>query len=146
MRSKAPLALMEQAVMILVFALAAVLCLRMFVWSDTASERGADRDMAVLRVQSAAELIKSEGKSGFGEEEALKAVSSLLGGSYTDGEGFTVGYGSDWNAAEGDAEYVLKASPKNSETKGLAEAVVGVYGTDGEALFEITVAWQKGAD
>ena len=34
MRSKTPLALMEQMVMVLVFALAAALCLQVFVVSD----------------------------------------------------------------------------------------------------------------
>ena len=34
MRSKSPLALMEQVVMVLVFALAAALCIQVFVFSD----------------------------------------------------------------------------------------------------------------
>lgn len=34
MRSKAPLVLMEQLVMVLVFALAAALCVQVFVLSD----------------------------------------------------------------------------------------------------------------
>ena len=39
-RSKAPLAMMEQMVMLLVFALAAALCLQAFVKSDGMSKRG----------------------------------------------------------------------------------------------------------
>ena len=39
MRSKAPLILMEQMVMLLVFALAAALCLQAFVKSDSLSSR-----------------------------------------------------------------------------------------------------------
>ena len=39
MRSKAPLAMMEQMVMLLVFALAAALCLQAFVKSDQMSKR-----------------------------------------------------------------------------------------------------------
>ena len=46
MRSKAPLVLMEQAVMVLVFALAAALCLRAFVWSDQLSRQNEARDRA----------------------------------------------------------------------------------------------------
>ena len=34
MRSKSPLVLMEQLVMVLAFALAAALCLRAIIWSD----------------------------------------------------------------------------------------------------------------
>ena len=40
MRSKAPLLLMEQMVMLLVFALAAALCVQAFVKSDAISARG----------------------------------------------------------------------------------------------------------
>ena len=48
MRSKAPLILMEQMVMLLVFALAAALCLQAFVKSDALSSRGEARDRALL--------------------------------------------------------------------------------------------------
>ena len=48
MRSKAPLALMEQVVMVLVFALATALCLQVFVFSNQVSKRNAAIDHAVL--------------------------------------------------------------------------------------------------
>ena len=44
MRSKAPLVLMEQLVMVLVFALAAALCVQVFVLSDQTSRNYAARD------------------------------------------------------------------------------------------------------
>ena len=56
MRSKTPLALMEQMVMVLVFALAAALCLQVFVVTDRMSERNKDIDHAVLLAQNTAEL------------------------------------------------------------------------------------------
>ena len=59
MRSKAPLALMEQMVMLLVFALAAALCLQAFVQSDAISQRSEARDRAVELAQSVAEVVKS---------------------------------------------------------------------------------------
>ena len=46
MRSKAPLALMEQMVMVLVFALAAALCLQAFALADRISRQNAERDQA----------------------------------------------------------------------------------------------------
>ena len=58
MKSKASLVLMEQLVMLLVFALAAALCLRMFVLSDRKSLDFEARDYAVLEVQNAAETVK----------------------------------------------------------------------------------------
>ena len=48
MKSKTPLALMEQLVMVLVFALAAALCVSCFVAADRLSDRYAVRDDAVL--------------------------------------------------------------------------------------------------
>lgn len=58
MRSRAPLALMEQMVMVLVFSLAAAVCLRAFVLADQTSRRSAVRDRAVVAVQNTAELLK----------------------------------------------------------------------------------------
>lgn len=52
MKSKAPLALMEQMVMLLVFALAAALCLQAFVQSDRLSRESEARDHAAVLCQS----------------------------------------------------------------------------------------------
>ena len=63
MRSKAPLVLMEQMVMLLVFALAAALCMQAFVKSDQLSQQIVDRDQAVSLCQNAAEAIRADRKS-----------------------------------------------------------------------------------
>ena len=52
MRSKTPLALMEQVIMVLVFALAAALCLRAFVLSDRISRDCEERDRAIMAAQT----------------------------------------------------------------------------------------------
>ena len=51
MKSKAPLALMEQIVMLLVFALAAALCLQAFVKSDQISRESQARSNAACRIR-----------------------------------------------------------------------------------------------
>lgn len=61
MKSKAPLLLMEQMVMLVVFALAAALCVQAFVRSDAASARNEARDEAVVLCQNAAETIRHSG-------------------------------------------------------------------------------------
>ena len=67
MRSKAPLALMEQMVMVLVFALAAALCLQAFALADRISRQNAERDQALVAAQNAAEQVKQvRGRLGFG--------------------------------------------------------------------------------
>ena len=74
MRSKATLTLMEQTVMLLVFALAAALCVRIFVYADQTSRRYEARDRAVLEAQNLAERLYAEddaaaelSRSGFAE-------------------------------------------------------------------------------
>ena len=59
MRSKASLFLMEQLVMLLVFALAAALCLSVFVRANEISSQTAKRDEAVRIAQNAAEILKN---------------------------------------------------------------------------------------
>ena len=61
MKSKVSLQLMEQLVMILVFALAAALCLQVFAKTGEISEETARRDRAVTLAANAAETLKSTG-------------------------------------------------------------------------------------
>ena len=77
MKSRAPLALMEQMVMLLVFALAAALCLQAFVRSDNISRQSEARDRAAMLVQSAAEAIQSYGGDAC---DAFAGAAELLGG------------------------------------------------------------------
>jgi hypothetical protein len=60
---------MEQLVMVLVFALAAAVCLRLFVGAENIAQETARRDEAVIVAQNAAELLKA----GYSEEEAAQS-------------------------------------------------------------------------
>ena len=57
-RSKAPLTLMGQLLMVLFFALTAAICLQAFANSEAISQSSADRDAAALLAQNAAETVK----------------------------------------------------------------------------------------
>lgn len=59
MKNKASLTLMELLIMVLVFALAAALCLRCFVKAAEISVQTARQDEAVRIAQNAAELLKA---------------------------------------------------------------------------------------
>ena len=72
MKQKTSLLLMEQLVMILVFALAAALCLQIFAKADAISEETARRDRAVVLARNAAELLKATD----GDEAAAEALSA----------------------------------------------------------------------
>ena len=57
MKSKSPLVMLEQLIMILVFALAAALCLQAFALADSQSKTTIVRDAAIIEVQQAAEAL-----------------------------------------------------------------------------------------
>ena len=61
MRSKTPLFLLEITVLLLVFAVAAVLCLQTFLLTDRESAENLRQDAALIALQNAAEQVKSSG-------------------------------------------------------------------------------------
>ncbi len=145
MRSKAPLALMEQAVMILVFALAAAVCMRVFVWSDRTSKRSEALDRAVVEVQNAAETVKYEGRRTGGDAASVLAAAAEAAGLEKNAAGALTGfYNGNLEPCGADgAAWVLRAEGQESGVPGLAWA--RVYMEDisgGDILFEVTVAWQ----
>jgi len=121
MKSKTPLALIEQSLMLLVFALAAALCLGAFAWSDSASKNNAQRDTALLHAQSMAEALKST-------KGDYRRAASLCGGSW-DGEKWV----SQLNGTE------LYAAAEHSPSPYLGTA--GIYTQAGEKL--LSVSWQE---
>lgn len=124
MRSRASLVIIEQVVMLLVFALAAALCLKAFVWADTESADVFTRDKALLQAQSAAEVIKSC-------RGDMSAAAEIMGGSvYADG--WTIDYD----------EYVLSVTPAEDELQYMSSAEVCVY-EDTQLITSLKVAWQE---
>ena len=130
MKSKAPLALMEMLVMILVFALAAALCLNIFVLADRRSETNAARDRAVLAAQTAAETVKSCGGD-------MERAARLLNGRWADGT----------LSIPTNDMFTLSVTPVRSETPLLGTALVEARLHDGDtSLIQLTVAWQEVAE
>jgi len=137
MRSKAPLALMEQVVMVLVFALAAALCLRVFMFSNQMSERNKDIDHAVLLAQNTAEILKACGGVEKAAEVTGGEIRQMMWSSY---------YDEDLNSIpdQESAYYEVNTLPENSGVEGLGQATVEVFRCGGnEPLFSIPVAWQE---
>lgn len=137
MRSKTPLALMEQVVMVLVFALAASLCLRVFVFSNQVSRQNSDVDHAVLLAQNTAETIKTYG----GVENAADAAGGTILRMP-----WVVYYDKDLNPVQSqtDACYEVHSLPEISGVEGLGKATIEVFRSDGnQSLFSLTVNWQE---
>ena len=135
MRSQTPLTLIEQTVMLLVFALAAVLCLQVFVWSEKTSAGSEAVDNAAIEAQTAAEIVKScrgDWKKAAGAGEWQSA-----------GEGWTASYDADWQRTDGKAAFALTVTPQNDDDPYLGQAEVTVTEAEGETLFSLPVCWQE---
>ena len=119
MKSKTPLVLMEQLVMVLVFAMAAAICLQVFGLSDRLSKENEARAEAALLAQNTSEELKSS----YGE--VLLDWEEVDGIYYMEEEGYRV----QVQAAE-------------TEISGLQKVRLQVWQEE-EVLFEIPVAWQE---
>ena len=137
MKSKAPLAMMEQIVMLLVFALAAALCLQAFVKSDQLSKRSEARDRAAVLCQNAAEVIRSEGGN-------FNKAAERLGLTFGQGSTMFRYYDADWNPlSDIEGAYCLTIHGLYDTPPGLGKASVSVVSEESGLLFEIEVAWQE---
>ncbi|MBR4290203.1 MAG: hypothetical protein IKT52_06155 [Oscillospiraceae bacterium] len=104
MKSKAPLFLMEQLVMLLVFALAAALCLSVFARVNAISLQIVRRDEAVLLAQNAAELLQATG-----DPEAVENIGE-------------------------DSGFFLRVIEEDSKITGLCQAKIVVFYEDEEVF------------
>ena len=134
MKSKAPLSLMEQLTMILVFALAAAVCLRLFIVANTVSARVAAQEQAVIAVQNTAESLKAAG----GDFDRLAA---LYGGQRTE-NGWKIGYDENGEEAE-DAFFTVEAAAFEDGLPLLGSAHIAANDQNGKTLFRIDVSWQE---
>ena len=120
--------MMEQLIMLLVFALAAALCLQAFVTADQMSVRNAKKDIAIVQVQSAAETVKAC-------RGDLNAAAALIGG--------TVSHDTLYIPCEsGEVTVTLT----ESSTPLTESAYVACTDEKGEELFAVTARWQTGGD
>lgn len=135
MKSKAPLVLMEQLVMLLVFALAAALCLQVFVFSAQRSRRVEAESRAAIAVQNAAELTKAS-------RGHLSRVAALSGGSGDDSR-WVISYDENWAQTDsGDARYQVII--ERTDEFGPIMDGANVYAvSDSEELFRVAVCWQE---
>lgn len=149
-RDKTPLLLMEQLVTLLVFALAAALCLQAFVTADRRSRTMENKDRAAVLCQNAAEILRQNGGD---LAAALGQVTGQQPGA-PDAQGMDpfVDYREDWTVIDhwdargggGNTAYRLVAEPLDSGVNGLGKASVSVLETkSGEELFSLEVAWQE---
>lgn len=127
---------MEQIIMLLVFALAAVLCLQAFVLSQDISQQSISRDRAVIEAQNAAEAMKSGREDTYFEEMKARI----------DDNGGVIAYDADWNPvdpSDESASFLLTLSYTDNGQDYLCTADIAVSTSDGEELFELKAARQE---
>lgn len=140
MRNKAYLGLIEQLIMLLVFALTAAVCLQAFAWANSYSSRMEAVDSAVIIAQSAAEMIRSDDGD---TELALANAAKQLGGKYENGM-LTVCYNKDLNVSEANCTYRLSASELDCETNGLCKIEILITSENRtDTLFRLETARQE---
>lgn len=139
MKSKAPLSLMEQLIMLLVFSLAAALCLQVFVLSSQMSRRCDARNQAEITIQNAAEILKAS-------QGDLSQCESILGGSITD-KGWQIFYDDKWKETSVEqAVYQLAIDPVASDLPLLGSARIYAMTEADDILSAVTVSWQEAID
>ncbi len=134
MRNKSTLVLLEQSVMLLIFALAAALCLRAFFQADRISGETAALDRAVTAAQTAAETLK--------HARGDLARAAEHGGTVEENR-WVIPYDEQWQTTTGEESYLLTAELCDSGKPGLGTAHIVVTDSSGTELFQIPVAWQE---
>ena len=113
--------------MVLVFAMAAAMCLKMFVLTDNRSQDYAQKDRAVLVAQSVAEQCKHDADAYLEESDAV----------YEDG---------GWTLSADDGAYLIRIVYEETESKYLWRATVSVFSAEGECLFSLPIAGQNAGE
>ena len=134
MKNKAVLSLIELSVMLLVFAVASVLCTRAFLWAKETSETCSARDQALLQAQNAAETLKTCGSD-------MERATDLLGGGLSAGV-WSIHYNEQWEQTDGPGTYLLTAALTESGSPLLGTAEVQVLRGD-TCLIRLETAWQE---
>ena len=135
-KSKAPLSLMEQVVMILVFAFAAALCVQAFVLADTMSQEAYERDKAAIISQAMAETVKSQ-------KGDMEKVCEILNG-HEISEGVILYYDREWKpCAEEGSVYLVELTIIEKGTFLTKAEIVAKAVKEKKLIFKLPVNWQN---
>jgi len=123
---------MEQLIMLLVFALAAALCLQVFAHSGNISRRCEAQAFAATAVQNVAETVKQN-----------RGDLSVFTGDNSS-EQVLIGFDEQWQeSAPTGAAYHILVILEETDVPGLGKASVTARTAAGEELFAIAVCWQE---
>lgn len=145
------MAMMEQMVMLLVFALAAALCMQAFVRAEELSRLREDQDWAAAVCQNAAEAVQAS-------QGDMEQAAALLGENCRfEEDSLSVFYAVDRqpqdsrylssDAAVFDWGYTMGVARLESAIPGLGKACVWLQKDEPwQELFRMEFCWQEGLD
>lgn len=128
MKNKATLSLIEQVIMILVFAVSAAISLRIFAYGESLSKEKANMDKAVLMAQNAAETITAVSGD-------FDAAAEMLGAERTEN-------GFEQLQEDEESAFQLKVERNESSNPLLGEAGITVC-SEGKELYTLRICWQE---
>ena len=131
MKNKTPLILMEQLIMVLVFALAASICLRVFVYSNNISKNNETLSNAAFEAQNLAEELKATKGESF---ESWQEENNT----------FYISFDENWQQTSENSTYLVTALKENA-VEGICKYTITVT-ENNDLLFRIPVAWQEVAE
>ncbi len=136
-RDKTALLLMEQLVMLLIFALAATLCLQAFVYAHRLSLDVEARDRAAELAQNVAETLRHTGGD-------FPGAARMLDAQQFDADSLQLELDADWAPVEDAARYVLGADRQASDLPGLGRGQVWLRNeAEDRELLRLDITWQE---
>ena len=143
-RSKSTLFLIEQLIVIAVFAICAVACISILTSAYFTANDSQATNHAILKAESAAEAFKATD----GDIEAIANVLGGTSGTAADGvSGVAVYYDSSWQVcSEGNASYQLGlvVYAPGDQKPGLIKGEITVLKITGEELVSFPIATRGG--
>lgn len=122
MKQRMPKMLIELSVMLLVFALAAALCLKAFVWADTASRQQEHKERAWQQLQNHAQTIQADPRGDW--------ESQLC-------------FDEHWQLTQSAPAFLLEVKQEEPSQPLLGAATVTVRTAEGQILAQSRICWQE---
>lgn len=128
--SRSRLLLMELILNLLLFAIAAVVCLQLFAQAHLKSQQSQDLALATLQLQTVAEGFKATGAD-------LTALQAQVGGTLS-GQVLRLSYDESWQPTGGPAAYTLTLTA-SEDAQGMVTGDLSAARSDGQTLLGLTV-------
>jgi len=131
-RAKSALFLIEQLIVIIVFALCAAVCAQIFTASFVTAHDARDLNYALVAAKNGAETYRVFGNT--------KDAAAAIGGHAVDTDNAIVWYDKDWRiCAEPEAAYSMRLSAKQ-DLYPISACDLSIESIHGDEIFSLTVA------